>query len=115
MLQALTQLDPSRHVALIAVDDISIVGEGRFVALDDGGRAEFAIAVADEWQRRGVGTRILDALTAAARCAGLAVLQGEVLRTNVAMLNLMRRAGFSVGSCPGDTALAMVERNLRGA
>ena len=99
-LQALTQPDQARHVGLIALDGAAIIGEGRYVALGDSGRGEFAIAVADEWQRQGIGARILGALTAAARRAGLAILEGEVLHSNAAMLKFMRRAGFRLGSAP---------------
>ena len=111
-LQALTQPDQARHVGLIALDGAAIIGEGRYVALGDSGRGEFAIAVADEWQRQGIGARILGALTAAARRAGLAILEGEVLHSNAAMLKFMRRAGFRLRHCPGDGRLAIAERSL---
>ena len=111
LLASLTQPDPTRHVAVAAVDGDRIIGEGRFVALGDSGRAEFAIAVADAWQRQGLGARLLGFLTAAARQAGLAVLQGEVLRTNGAMLGLAARAGFSRTAC-ADARLTVIERNL---
>jgi acetyltransferase len=113
-LEALTQPDQARHVGLIALDGAEIVGEGRYVALGDSGRGEFAIAVTDEWQRQGIGARILGALMAAARRAGLAALEGEVLRSNAAMLKFMRRAGFRLSNCPGDARLTLVERELIG-
>ena len=111
LLARLTQPEPSRHVAVAAVDGDRIVGEGRFVVLGESGRAEFAIAVADEWQRHGIGARLLGFLTAAARQAGLAALEGEVLRTNTAMLRFARRAGFSA-KASSDARLTVVERNL---
>jgi acetyltransferase len=111
LLASLTQPDPSRHVAVAAVEGDRIVGEGRFVALGDSGRAEFAIAVADEWQRHGIGARLLGFLTAAARQMGLAALEGEVLRTNTAMPRFARRTGFRTKAC-ADARLAVVERNL---
>jgi acetyltransferase len=114
-LQALTQPDQARHVGLVAVEGERIVGEGRFVALGTSERGELALAVADDWQRQGLGARLLGALSGAALRTGIAFLEGEVLRTNVAMLKLMRRAGFRVSICPGDATLAIVERDLRGA
>jgi len=113
-LAALTQPDQSRHVAMAAVDGDAIIGEGRYVALGDSGRAEFAIAVTDEWQRNGIGARLLGALMAAARQAGLAALEGEVLRTNTAMLKFVGRAGFRMKACE-DARLTVVERNLVAA
>jgi len=68
--------------------------------------------VIDEWQRQGIGARLLGALQATARSAGLLLLGGEVLRTNTPMLRFSQRAGFHAKSCPGDARLAMVERNL---
>ncbi len=111
-LRALTQPDQTRHVGLIALEGEEIIGEGRYVALGDSGRGEFAIAVADRWQRRGIGARMLAALMAAGRRAGLAFLEGEVLRTNAAMLEFAHRSGFRFKTCPGDARLTMVERDL---
>jgi GNAT superfamily N-acetyltransferase len=111
-LQALVQPAPSRHVALVATEGDEIVGEGRYVALGDSGQGEFAIAVTDEWQRQGIGARLLGALTADARRAGLALLRGEILRSNAAMLKFMRRAGYRLEVCPGDATLAIAERAL---
>ena len=115
MLQALTEPDQQRHVGIVATEDGRIVGEARYVALGPGGRGEFAIAVTDEWQRKGIGARLLGALQAAARSAGLLFLTGEVMRTNTPMLHFSRRAGFQMKSCPGDARLAVVERSLASA
>ncbi len=111
-LQALTRTDHAGHVALVATEGAQIVAEGRYVALGDSGRGEFAMAVADRWQRRGIGARILAALMSAGRRAGIAFLEGEVLRTNAAMLEFAHRSGFRFRACPGDASLAVVERDL---
>jgi acetyltransferase len=111
VLAMLTTADQERHVALGAFDGDALVGEARFVRLDLD-RAEFALAVADTWQRKGIGALLLDALLAAARRARLAVLEGEVLRTNLAMLEFVRSAGFRLRTCPGDATLAIAERSL---
>jgi acetyltransferase len=115
MLDAMTQADQGRHVALVATEGDRIIGEGRYVSLAGNGRAEFALAVADDWQRQGIGARLLGALTAAARQAGLLALEGEILRTNTAMLRFVQRAGFRLTSCAGDARLLMTERTLLGA
>ncbi len=111
-LQALLHADQAGHVALVATEGDEIVGEGRYVAIGDTGEGEFAIAVADEWQRQGVGARILGALLAAARRASLSALHGEILRSNTAMLRFMARTGFRLRDCPGDATLAIAERAL---
>ncbi len=109
---ALTQPDQRRHVALVATAGGRIVGEGRYVMLGEGGRAEFALAVADDWQRQGIGARLLAALTGTARRAGLRALEGEILRTNQPMLRLVRRAGFRLEPCAGDARLVVAVREL---
>ena len=111
-LDALTQADQARHVALIATEGGHIVGEARYVAQGASGRAEFAIAVADATQRRGVGARLLGALMQAARSARLYCLEGEVLATNVDMLDFVRRIGFRLRECPDDRRLVIAERQL---
>jgi len=111
----LTQADQLRRVVLVAIEGGRVVGEARYVTQEDGASAEFAIAVADDWQRQGVGARLLGALLAAARGAGLRSLRGEVLRTNVAMLRFVRRAGFRLSPCAGDARLAVAERELEPA
>jgi acetyltransferase len=111
-LAALTQPDQALHVGLVAVAGGEIVGEGRYVTLGESGRAEFAIAVADAWQRQGIGAHLLDALMASARRAGLHALEGEVLRTNTGMLEFMKRAGFRRRRSADDARLTIVEREL---
>jgi acetyltransferase len=115
MLEAMTQPDQARHVAFVATEGGRIIGEARYVALAGNGRAEFAVAVADQWQRQGVGARLLEALIAAARSTGLHALEGEVLRTNTAMMSFARRIGFGFKSCAGDARLVVAERTLPGA
>src|SRR4249919_1950220 len=66
-LEQLSRVDGD-HV-LVAVVAGEPVGIARLVR--DGAEAEVAIAVADEWQHRGVGTFLADRLAADARAAGI--------------------------------------------
>lgn len=110
-LDALTRTQPGKHLCLIAEDEGRIVAEARVVALEDG-RGEFALAVADDWQRQGLGAKLLRALMDAARRGGLTRIEGEILRTNKAMLSFMRRTGFHLSICEGDARLATAERGV---
>ncbi len=58
------------------------------------------MVVADEWQGKGIGTRLMSCIIEAAREKGFRTLQGEVLANNVKMLHLMTQLGFS---CRMDT------------
>lgn len=96
-----THVDYQRHMALIAVvfrDGREVeIGVARYVVLPDDPRAaEFALAVADSWHRRGVGERLLRGLLDVAARRGVRWLEGDVLATNAGMIALARRLGFDV-------------------
>jgi len=105
MLARYTQIDYDREVALVATVEMAnpahrnhlaevLVGLAHFLRNPDGTGAEFALVVADDWQRLGLGPALMLALLDAAREQGLAYLEGHVLATNQAMLRLMRRLNF---------------------
>lgn len=84
-LRYLTDVDHHHHEALIALtpDESELVGVARFIQLaDEPGAAEAAITVADAWQRRGVGTQLLESLRARARAEGVTTFVTEVLPEN---------------------------------
>ena len=110
LLRLLVEADPRTHVALVALHEGEVVGEARYVRADGG--AEFALAVADGWRRRGVGKRLLEALIASARREGLKRLDGEVLAWNQAMLGFVEQAGFTVREHPEDARLLRIELTL---
>ncbi len=80
----------------------------------DEGIAEFAVAVADDWQGKGIGRRLILRLRDAAQAAGLHLLRGDVLSENRRMLALMREFGFSSRRNPEDNLLYQVSLALRG-
>ena len=73
-----------------------VVALGTFVRLRDPSRAEVAFAVADELQRRGIGTRLLERLAVHARGAGIDRFVAQVLPENTAMLRVFGDTGFEV-------------------
>ncbi len=108
-IRSLIEVDQARDVALAAVtmlDDAElIIGVARYV-LDVGTRdCEFALVIADAWQGRGIGRRMLEKLITVARARGLDAIYGDVLSTNRPMLELARRLGFSVKRHPDDATL----------
>jgi GNAT superfamily N-acetyltransferase len=109
MAAYLTRIDFRQHVALLAIADTEDgpqqVGEVRYVC--DGAQpdqAEFALAVADDWQGQSLGGRLLLQLRRIARRHGVRTLYGDVLRNNQAMLALARSQGF-VPQHQGDARL----------
>jgi acetyltransferase len=109
MLYRFTHPDFERELALVAVVGEGaasrLIGVARCVADPDRTSAEFALAVADAWQNRGVGTRLMCELMRAARALGIQRLWGEILASNMRMLGLMRSLGFEIEPAPDDPLL----------
>jgi RimJ/RimL family protein N-acetyltransferase len=95
-LRYFTEVDHHDHEALVAVDPRTGegVGEARFIrSPEDPHAAELAMAVVDEWQGRGVGTRLASELARRAREEGITTFTALVLASNEAMLALARHLG----------------------
>lgn len=107
MLRYLTEIDYVDHFAWAAIADDEPgrpgVGVARYIRLrDDRQTAEAAITVVDEYQGRGVGTVLLEALTAMALENEIIRFRSFVLVENQPMIELLRSLGsrFAVDS-PG--------------
>ena len=111
--RAMTEIDQHHHVAFVARasddEDAPIVADARYVMRADSADAEFAIAVADEWQGAGLGRALLTRLAAHARSQGVQRLFGDVLWGNPAMLALVRSLGAKLRRNPGDSTVVRVE------
>jgi len=96
-LARMTCIDYRQQMALVVTcpdgEGESVVADARFV-VDADDSAEFGIAVAEGWQRRGVGERAMRGLFHAAGRQGLRWLHGQVLHDNLPMLALTQRLGF---------------------
>jgi acetyl coenzyme A synthetase (ADP forming)-like protein len=73
-----------------------IVALANYVRLRDPLTAEVAFAVADAYQGRGVGTRLLEQLAARAASHGIERFIGEVMADNAAMIHVFEGVGFEV-------------------
>ena len=93
-----TEIDQVNHVAICAVEPTDAEQRGygiaRFVRdADDPHIAEFAVAVIDEMQRRGLGTILLAGLYLLAQARGIRELRGDVLAENPIMGRWLLRLG----------------------
>jgi acetyltransferase len=118
LIERLARVDDVRHLALAAmvIEDgrEMMIGEARYVVdNEDAATCELAIAVADDWQRRGIGRALLDRLRRQAAASGIRRMAAETLIGNRAMLSLARSAGFAVRACREDARLAILEKALR--
>jgi GNAT superfamily N-acetyltransferase len=95
-LRYLTEVDHRDHEALVAfeADSRQGVGVARFVRLQDDPRAaEFAVAVADDWQGHGIGTVLLGLLADRARDEGVERFRGVMLSRNAPIQELVTLLG----------------------
>jgi acetyltransferase len=116
-LQRLTQIDYRRQQAFIVEtfvgDQALAVAEGRYVVDDSGEACEFAVVVADDWQRLGLARRLMHWLMQSAGASGLKRMHGDVLATNHAMRSLAESLGFRALRHPdGGAQVVRVQRDL---
>ena len=74
--------------------------------------AEFAIVLADQWQRSGLGTKLLGSLVDAARTRGMRRLVATTQSTNDGMLALARRMGFRLALNPASATITDLTLDL---
>jgi acetyltransferase len=116
MLDRFTHPDPAREVALVALVDEGgapkQVGVARCAAGAGREGCEFAIVVADAYQGRGLGSRLMEELITRARAHGVRRIEGLVLAANHSMLELMRSLGFEITTTPEDPRMRRVSKSL---
>lgn len=125
MLAKFTLIDYDREMALVAVfrertvgadgeikETDRIVGVSRYVTNPDQSSCEFALVVADDFNGKGLGSRLMLSIMDVARDKGLAEIDGLVLANNPGMLKLMRSLGFVVKPFPEDADFKLVTHTL---
>jgi GNAT superfamily N-acetyltransferase len=96
MLDELTDVDHRAHEAMVALDERGSAGLGiahyrRSPRRAD--TAEVALAVIDAWQGRGLGTLLLEVISARARQAGIKTFSALMLTENHEMRGLLEHLG----------------------
>jgi GNAT superfamily N-acetyltransferase len=94
-------VDFVRQVALVVTTETVrgeiIIASGRYIAAEGPrteGSAELAFVVEEDYQRRGIASRLLAHLAVLARRQHLSQFQADVLSQNRAMLAVFKRCGF---------------------
>jgi acetyltransferase len=116
MLVRFTQLDYDRELALVGVvvdrtGKETQIAVARYVMVDRDS-AHVAVVVADAWQGRGIGGRLLRMVVEAARARGIVRLEGEILAENTAVRALLERIGFSFRRDPESADVLLIELKL---
>lgn len=120
LLRYLTEVDYVDHFALLGevpgASGPRQVAEARWVRRDDeAGSADFAIAIADDYQRSGLGDRLLAILQQSAAARAIRRLHGAVLRNNVRMSAWLEARGWHMASDPDDPGVVWAELPLNMA
>jgi acetyltransferase len=100
-------IDYDREIALVAIRESkgkkrkSMLGVARLtIETTNAEEGEFAIVVRDEYQRKGIGSKLMDALIQAARDRHMHEIYGHVLAANPGMTRFAEAVGFDIR--PGD-------------
>ncbi len=76
-------------------DEGRVVGHA-FYAVTEDKRAEIAFTIANDFQRRGLGSILLCQLAEVAAANGIEIFEAEVIAANHAMLHVFRQSGFPI-------------------
>jgi acetyltransferase len=115
-LKKLTDPDSRNTVALIVVHTGETgeeeIGVARYVIDPDGMNCEFAVVVADAWQKRGIGERLMNALIRHLQVSEVKQISGYVIKRNSAMRKFIKQMGFAETNIPDDPSMLLVTRHL---
>jgi acetyltransferase len=101
-------IDYDQEIAIIAEINKDgkkrIIGESSLIREPDSEKGEFAVLVHDDYQRMGLGVKLIDVLIGIAREKQMEEIHGIVLTENRKMLALCRKMGFKVKLEPGGVS-----------
>ncbi|MGQ9788259.1 MAG: bifunctional acetate--CoA ligase family protein/GNAT family N-acetyltransferase [Candidatus Hadarchaeaceae archaeon] len=93
-------IDYDREMAIIAeINEGGMkkeIGVARLITEPSKKRGEFAIVLADKYQGKGLGTKLMDMLIEIAQDKGLENIYGIIMRENNKMIRLVQKMGFTL-------------------
>jgi len=115
LVEQLVDVDYARSMAFVALvgdgAEERIIGIARYAG-NEAGSCEFAVAVLDEWQGRGVAGTLSKYLLVYARRHGMRSLHATMFATNRAMIELAHGLGMTPHLSPQDPTLMTASRTL---
>lgn len=116
MLERFTNPNYPDEMALIAtISDHGAerqIGVARYARTEVSDHAEVAIVVADEWQGKGIGSRMLKDLREFAKQAGFHHLEVNILKENRRMMDLARGLGFLDSLAESDFSAVQLGKDI---
>ncbi len=112
----LTQLDYSRAMAFVALDETGdvIIGVVRLYCDATYENGEFAILIRSNLKGRGLGWALMHLIIEYATSEGLKVISGQIMHENAVMLDMCRELGFEVKADPIERDIYNVTLALAG-
>jgi acetyltransferase len=106
LIARLANVDQTRDFVVAAYDPLrapgDFLGVVRLMRAEDDSRGEFAILVRSDIQGRGLGYRLMQEMLAWAREHGVHRVEGDVLRENWKMLQMVKACGGQTVPKTGD-------------
>ncbi|MGP0108236.1 MAG: N-acetyltransferase family protein [Acidimicrobiales bacterium] len=102
-----THVDYVDRVAFVALDGLRLVAVGRYERRPETTEAEVAFVFADDYQRDGIGTLLLEHLAEAAWRNGITRFVAETLVENRDMLGVFFDSGFPVTSASDSGTISV--------
>ena len=94
------------------IETTRIVGVSRYITNPDQSSCEFALVIADDFNGKGLGSRMMLSIMDVARDKGLSEIDGLVLANNPGMLKLMKSLGYTIKSYAEDPDFKLVSHAL---
>lgn len=107
LVDKLTKIDYEKEMAIIA--EVNKNGKKEAIAVariapePNTNTAEFAIIIADEWQGKGLGSKMTDYMTVVAKDLGFKKLYALLFSHNTMMHDIFRNKGFQIKSEGSNT------------
>lgn len=116
LLQQMTAIDHATEAAYVATIEVAgkerEIGVARFAARPGGQDCEFAVAVSDEWQSKGLGTLLMQRLIEVARSRCIAKMHSSDAADNTSMRKFAEHLHFTHRRDPEDATLILYSVDL---
>jgi RimJ/RimL family protein N-acetyltransferase len=93
---SMLRVDKREREAVAAVEGDELIGVAQYSRAPGAPKADIAIVVADEWQRQGIGTRLVAALADRAASRGINTFAVDIQGDNFGALRLLKRVAPGV-------------------
>ncbi len=119
LLKQMTSIDHTTDAAFVATIEVAgttrEIGVARFSARPDGHDCEFAVAVADEWQSKGLGTLLVKQLIEVARSRGIRQMHSSDAADNTSMRRFAEHLQFRHERDPEDATHVLYSVDIGSA